>query len=145
MMLWALNTQAVCPQIHLPLINDVSEKGITKTAESISLTVKMAIETFVGVWNCDFWQKTMHVSKFPKNARSIKKTRKVAPITISVAVKTKAESVWSSVKFLLVFMVFMILETEISSLLKVRVRESSTHTWTWNACLGVKHFVLVGN
>ena len=67
-----------------------SEKGIIKTAYSISLTAKMAIETFVGVQSCDLRQKTAEVSKFPKNARRIKMMRTVDPVTISAAIKTES-------------------------------------------------------
>ena len=45
------------------------------------------IETFVGVRDCGFLQKTTQVSKFPRNARIIKVTRRMVPTMISALVK----------------------------------------------------------
>ena len=68
-------------------MRDAREKGITRTADSTSVTAKTMIETFVGVRSCGFLQKTTQVSKFPTNARIIKMTRRMAPTTISAVVK----------------------------------------------------------
>lgn len=81
-------TQAAFHKVQRSLIKDASEKGITKTPDSISLTAKTAIETLVGVRRCDFRQKTTQVSKFPRNASIIKAKRKIDPMTISTAVNT---------------------------------------------------------
>lgn len=82
-----MNVQAVGLRAHPPLIKDAKENGITKTADSTSVTAKITIETFVGVRSCGFLQKTTHVNKFPRNARTIKATIIVDPMTISVVVK----------------------------------------------------------
>ena len=81
-----MNTQAVGPKIHLPLMKDARDKGMINIADSTSVTAKIMIETFVGVRSCGFLQKTTQVSKFPRNVRSVKTTRSVAPRAISAVV-----------------------------------------------------------